>query len=136
MSGRRRRAPGFVGFAILMVLLVPARAIALCCLDGQADGEITAAAHGPAPHHAHDGRGDGGLAFTSPAPAPDCDQPAIVVPLLRERSRADVAPGADPAAPPTATAPVVKVSSAARSAPPDPFAAQVGRARVAHPLRL
>ena len=136
MSGRRRRAPGFAGFAILMALLVPARAIALCCLDGQADAETTAAALGPASHHGHDVVGGGGLAFTSSAPAPDCDEPADVVPLLRERSRADVVPGAGPAALPTATILVVYVSPAGMSEPPDPSAAQVGRARVSHPLRL
>jgi hypothetical protein len=122
--------------AILIALLVPARAIALCCLDGQADAERTAAAHGPASHHAHDVMGGGGLAFTSSAPAPDCDAPADDVPLLRERSRADVAPGAGLAALPTATILVVYVSSAGRCEAPGPSAAQVGRAWVSRPLRL
>jgi hypothetical protein len=135
VNGRRRRAPGFAGFAILMALLVPARAIALCCLDGQADAERTAA-HGPTTHHGHDVMGGGGLAFTSSAPAPDCDERADVVPLPRERSRADVAPGAGPAVLPTATILVVYVSPAGRSEPPGPSAAQVGRARLSHPLRL
>jgi hypothetical protein len=136
MSGRRRRAPAFAGFAILMALLVPARAIAVCCLDGQPDVERTAVAHGAASHHGHDVMGDGGLAFTFSAPAPDCDQPADVLPLLRERSRADLAPGAGPAALPTGTILVAYVSPAGMSESPDPSAAQVGRARVSHLLRL
>ena len=135
MSGRRRRAPGFAGFAILLALLVPARSIALCCLDGQADAEKPATARGPASHHGHDAIG-GGLAFTSSAPAPDCDEPADVAPLIRERSRADGIPGAGPAALPTATTLVVYASPEERSEPPGPYAAQVGRARLSHPLRL
>ena len=135
MSGRRRRAPGFVGFAILLALLVPARSIALCCLDGQAGAEETAAAHGPASHHDHEVSG-GGLAFTTAAPAPDCDERADVSPLIRERSRVDGIPGTGSAAFPSATTLDVYASPAERSEPPGPSAAQAGRARLSHPLRL
>lgn len=135
MSRRRRRAPAFAGLALLMALLVPARAIAVCCLDGQADAEKTAAVDGPASHHGHDVQAGGGLAFTSPASASDCDDSADVVPLPRERSRADVAPGAGPAALPTPTILVVCVSSAARFELPDAYAPQAG-VQISHPLRL
>lgn len=136
MSGRRRRAPGFAVFALLMALLVPARAIALCCLEQIADAGPPMGAHGSTSHHGHDGTGGGESAFTIAGPASDCDEPVDPVPLLRERNRADGASGAGDAALPSPSILVASISPRETADHPDPSASYPARARVAYPLRL
>jgi hypothetical protein len=119
-----------------MALLVPARAIALCCFDRLVDTGPLVGAHSPTSHHGHDSAG-GGETFGAATPAVDCPVPAAPVPLLRERNRSDDGPnGGDHAALSSAAILIVFVSPGERSGHPDPSAAQVGRARVSHPLRL
>lgn len=124
-------------FAVPLALLVPARALAPCCLDGQANTEISVAAQSSTSHHGHKGMGGSENAFTAAAPASDCDVPADPVSLLRERNRSDDgATGGGHAALPSAAILIVYVSLGERPDHPDSSAAHVGRARVSHPLRL
>ena len=135
MGSRPRRAPGFAAFALLLVLLVPARVVALCCLEVLADAPPIGA-HGSSSHHGHDRTGGGENAFTTAAHAYDCDEPADPAPLLRERDRSEGASGASDSALPSPTILVASLSPRETFDQFDPSASYVARARVAHPLRL
>ncbi len=83
--------------ALLLALLVPARAIALCCLGvaGPAVEVGAHATHGPTPHH----RAGGEPATVGPAlgaaAESGCTGLQASAPALRERDRSgDTAPGA------------------------------------------
>jgi hypothetical protein len=92
VSGARRRSLRFAVPALLLALLVPARAVALCCFDGRlADRGSHAGAHGSS-HHAHARALE--MRLVPAAPAPDCETLTSPAPALRERDRCDAAPGA------------------------------------------
>jgi hypothetical protein len=102
VSGARRRNLRFAVPALLLALLVPARAVALCCFDGRlADRGSHAGAHGSS-HHAHARALEMECVLVPAAPAPDCETLTSAAPALRERDRIDTAPGAVGASPPTA----------------------------------
>ena len=99
MSGARRRSLRFAVPALLLALLVPARAVALCCFDERlADRGSHAGAHGSS-HHAHARALE--MRLVPATPAPDCETLTSPAPALRERDRIDTAPGAVAASPPT-----------------------------------
>ena len=92
MSGARRRYLRFAVPALLLAILVPARAVALCCLDGRlADPASHPGAHGSS-HHAPARALEMKCALVPAAPAPDCETDTFPAPALRE-DRAGSAPG-------------------------------------------
>lgn len=136
MSGTRRQGVWFAALALLLALIVPARAVALCCLDGLADREAPVGAHDPASHHGPDHAGREKSAVAPAAPSSDCDAPAAPAPLLRERSCSDDAAGAGDAALPSPTMIVALVPStepAILLVTPVSFP---DRGRIPHPLLL
>ncbi|HET6361386.1 MAG TPA: hypothetical protein VFH11_04955 [Gemmatimonadota bacterium] len=92
MRRAHRRARWFSALALLVSLIVPARAIALCCLDGPAEREESAEAHAKDSHHERVPVDAGESALTMPAPASECSAFGPTI-LLGERSRPDSAPG-------------------------------------------
>ena len=102
MSGARGRSLRFAVPALLLALLVPARAVALCCFDGPlADHRMHAGAHGSS-HHAPDRAGEMKYVLVNAAPVSDCETLTSPAPALRERDRCTTAPGAEGASfPPT-----------------------------------
>ena len=125
--------------ALLLALLVPARAIALCCFAvvGPAAPAGAHANHGPTPHHRPDGEPARVGPGLGPAAVSACVGLTTPAPALRERGPSvDAAPGAgDPA-----IAPVVRVRDFGllrRQAPLPmaPVSHSVGVESL-HPLRL
>lgn len=106
MTGGRGSTPWLAVPALVLALLVPARAIALCCLGvaGPWAAAGAHATHGPTPHH----RAGGELAPVGPGLGPAAESACFVLtttaPALCERGRSgDAAPGAgDPAIAPVA----------------------------------
>jgi hypothetical protein len=115
--------------ALLLALLVPARAIAFCCLGvaGPAAAAGAHATHGPTPHHRSDGEPKPIGQTLGPAAESACVGMTTSAPALRERGRSgEAAPGAgDPA-----IAPVARV----RDLGPPPRLAPLPLAPVSHPV--
>lgn len=129
MTGRRDSMRWLALPALLLALLVPARAIALCCLGvaGPAAPAGAHATHEPTPHH----RASGEPVPVDPGLGPVAEFACVLVttsaPALRERGRSgDAAPGVgDPAIGPVAQVPELG---------PPPRLAPLPRAPVSHPV--
>lgn len=137
LTGRGRSAQWLALPALLLALLVPARAIALCCFDvtgSQAPAEQHSP-HGSMPHHGSDEQEpvpvDPALASLATS---GCYVPTT--PALRERGcSSDPAPPAGD--PPPASAPGVDCPPAPdRSVPPRLTLASLPGPVEKHPLRL
>jgi hypothetical protein len=134
MSGKCLRGRWFAVFALFMALLVPVRAVALCCLEGVVDTRQAAGGHGAIFHHAHDGEGGGESGWMTPGPGSDCDEAVPPVSLVRERIRSDAESVADHPALRRITVLVMYVSPGETSEYPEPSPSRL--ARVERPLRL
>ncbi|MGH7550896.1 MAG: hypothetical protein ACREK3_09140 [Gemmatimonadota bacterium] len=95
MIGGRRSPRRLAMPALVLALLVSARAISLCCLDvaGAQAEAARHATHGSTPHHRSEGEPASGPALAI-LPTSDCVVLTTPVPALRERGRSgDAAPG-------------------------------------------
>jgi hypothetical protein len=130
----RRRALSIP--ALVLALLVPARAAALCCIDGPM-GNAGERAEGHSGQH-HGGQpdeerfGEGSRALLPAVPATDCETPAPPAPAVRERDTASAAHAVIPA--PLATPRFASGSSTGPVAPPDADRHPAHR-EASHPLQ-
>lgn len=128
MTGRVRPGGRLALPALLLAVLVPARAIALCCLEAAVPVSPAAAhaAHGATPHHRSAGGPQAVGRDLATASAAHCDVLTTIAPALRERGReGDVGSGVDsPALTPTpwggGSTPSARVDSRIRTPFPRP----------------
>jgi hypothetical protein len=138
VTGRHGSMPPLALLSLLLTLLVPAQATALCCLGvaGPAAAAGAHAAHGPTPHHP----AGGGPAPVGPGLGSAADSGCVVVtaspPALRERARSGETPtGAGNPAPPVARVPHPGPPPRLASLPRAPVSLQVD-GEAPRPLRL
>ncbi|MGH7570803.1 MAG: hypothetical protein ACREMK_03030 [Gemmatimonadota bacterium] len=96
MTGSRRSALRLAMPALLLALLVPARAISLCCLDmvGTQTPAARHSTHGSMPHHRSEAESVPVGQALAPLPTSVCVILATPAPVLRERGRSgDAAAG-------------------------------------------
>lgn len=139
MTGRHGWTRWLALPALLLAVLIPAQAIAICCL-GVAGPAAPAGAHethGPTPHH----RAGGEPAPVDPGLVPAAESACVIVttsgPALRERGRSgDTAPEAgDPAVPPVPQVHDFGLPPRRGPLPPAPVSHPV-EVGILHPLRL
>ena len=75
-------------FALALALLVPARAVALCCLDASVGESPSTEEHGPM-HHAQGPPAAEGQARIAADGGLECEPPEASAPALRERGQSD-----------------------------------------------
>lgn len=105
MTGRVQSARRLALPALLLAVFVPARALALCCLEAPVPVSPASAhaAHGATAHHRSAGEPQPSGQDLTTASAAYCDVLTTIAPALRERGRqGDIGSGADsPALAPT-----------------------------------